>query len=70
VARYESVPSTASGALNYAGTTARPIRGAVVEILNAGTSAVLATTQTDTSGAYSASFAAGPGAVVVRVKAQ
>jgi hypothetical protein len=70
VARYESVPSTASGALNYAGTTARPIRGAVVEILNADSSTVLATTLTDASGAYSASFAAGPGAVVVRVKAQ
>lgn len=69
-ARYDSVPATSGGALNYGATTSKPIRGAVVEILDASTSAVLATTRTDAGGGYGASFATGPSAVIVRVKAQ
>lgn len=51
-ARYESVPaSVASGALDYAGATNRPIRGATVQLLGSG-DAVLATTVTDAAGHY------------------
>ncbi len=70
MARYDFVPGTSGGSLNYGATTQRPIRGAVVEILNAANNAVLATTSTDASGAYSTSFASGPSSVIVRLKAQ
>ena len=67
-ALFDSVPSNASnGALNYSAITQRPIREAVVEIL-CGTT-VMATTQTNASGQYSAAIA--PSSPInVRVKAQ
>jgi hypothetical protein len=64
---YDSVPNP-SGALVYAATTQKPVRGAVVEILNS-SSSVIATTSTDGAGAYSVSLPSST-AVVVRVKAQ
>lgn len=73
VARFDSVPgSTANGALNYAGTIQKPIRGATVEILNAANDAVLASTASDGSGAYTASIATAGGLtqVKIRVRAQ
>lgn len=52
-ASYESVPAQASGVgLNYGAITAKPIRGATVELLNSSGS-TLATTVTDAQGAYS-----------------
>ncbi|WP_431274394.1 hypothetical protein ACQ858_20585 [Variovorax ureilyticus] len=67
VVTYDSVPNP-SGALAYAGTTQKPVRGAVVEILNS-TSSIIATTTTDATGGYSVSLPSSTG-VVVRVKAQ
>jgi hypothetical protein len=65
-ASYDSIPNPA-GALVYAASVSRPIRGAVVEIVS-GTS-VIASTVTDGSGAYS--VAVPPGTpIAVRVKAQ
>ena len=67
VVTYDAVPNT-SGALVYTSVAAKPVRGAVVEIVNAA-STVIATTSTDDNGAYSASV---PSAsqVLVRVRAQ
>jgi hypothetical protein len=67
-ATYESVPNP-NGTLVYASSTARPVRGAVVEVLDGATSAQLAAATTDDSGAYSVSVPANT-AVAVRVKAQ
>jgi hypothetical protein len=67
VATYDSVPSTAAG-LAYSATVAKPIRGASVDIVN-GAGTVLASTQTDARGAYSA-LVPPNSAVSVRVKAQ
>src|SRR5687767_443670 len=67
-AQFESVPiNSSNGALNYAGITPRPIRGAVVEILCG--SNVIATTETNASGQYSAAIAPST-PITVRVKAQ
>ena len=66
-ASYDSVPNT-SGPLAYSGTTSKPIRGAVVEILDA-SSAVVASTITNASGVYSVSVP-GSASLMVRVKAQ
>jgi hypothetical protein len=67
-AQFESVPiNSSNGALNYAGITPRPIRGAVVEILCGFT--VMATTETNESGQYSAAIAPST-PITVRVKAQ
>ncbi|RRH88710.1 hypothetical protein EH244_13930 [Variovorax beijingensis] len=67
-ATYESVPNP-SGTLVYASSAPRPVRGAVVEVLNAATSAQLATATTDDNGAYAVSVPANT-AIAVRVKAQ
>ena len=70
VARFESVPSSATnGALLYNGTTAKPIRGASVEILSVPQGLLLATTETDANGAYSVLIPP-TDAVRVRVRAQ
>jgi hypothetical protein len=68
-ARYESVPVRANGiGLNYSAITAKPIRGATVELLN-GTGNTLATTVTDAQGAYSFSTTSNQ-ALRVRVRAE
>ncbi len=67
-ATYESVPNP-NGTLVYASSAPRPVRGAVVEVLNGDTSAQLATATTDDNGNYSVSVPANT-AVAVRVKAQ
>ncbi|RYE93190.1 MAG: hypothetical protein EOO78_27515, partial [Oxalobacteraceae bacterium] len=67
VATYDSVPVTAAG-LAYPATTARPIRGATVDIVNsAGT--VLASTRTDAQGAYNVLVRPNT-SVSVRIRAQ
>lgn len=67
-ATYESVPNP-GGRLVYAETTAKPVRGAFVEVLDAASGSQLATTTTDDNGAYSASVPANTN-VIVRVRAQ
>jgi hypothetical protein len=67
-ATYESVPNP-NGSLVYASSAPRPVRGASVEVLNAATSAQLATATTDDNGAYAVSVPANT-MVAVRVKAQ
>jgi len=70
IARFESVPiSATTGALVYTATTAKPIRGATVEVLSSPSNAVLATTETDVSGGY-AVLIPPTQSVRVRVKAQ
>ncbi|CAN7191112.1 MULTISPECIES: carboxypeptidase-like regulatory domain-containing protein [unclassified Variovorax] len=64
---FDSVPN-ATGTLNYSAIAIKPVRGAVVEVVN-GASAVVATASTDASGAYSVSVPSNT-TVVVRVKAQ
>ncbi|MDM0077569.1 hypothetical protein QTH90_24395 [Variovorax sp. J2P1-59] len=68
VATYDSVPNT-TGALLYAATAPKPVRGAVVDIVSAASSAIVATTTTDANGAYSVAVPSST-LVVVRVKAQ
>ena len=66
---YESVPTkTDRTGLNYAAATDKPIRGATVQLLGAG-STVLATTTTDTAGNYSVSLPTSQ-AVTIRVRAE
>jgi hypothetical protein len=67
-ATYESVPNP-NGTLVYASSASKPVRGAVVEVINGSTSAQLATATTDDDGAYSVSVPANT-AIAVRVKAQ
>ncbi|NDZ14125.1 hypothetical protein C7T35_35295 [Variovorax sp. WS11] len=64
---FDSVPNS-TGALNYGAMSVKPVRGAVVEVLDAN-GAVLTSTATDGSGAYSATVPANT-TVSVRVKAQ
>ena len=64
---FDSVPNT-TGGLNYGAMSAKPVRGAVVEVLDAN-AAVLTSTATDGNGAYSVSVPANT-TVSVRVKAQ
>jgi hypothetical protein len=61
---YESVPSTTSG-LNYALTTARPVRGARVLLVDATASSTLAETATDGNGAFSLPAAGGQAKLVI-----
>ncbi len=69
-AEYESVPSNpGTGALNYGAATFRPIRQAKVELID-GAGAVLASTVTSDSGAYSVTAANPNAAVRVRVRAE
>jgi hypothetical protein len=67
-ATYEFVPN-ASGPLVYAASAPKPVRGAMVEVLDAGTSAVLSTTTTTDSGAYAVPVPANA-MISVRVRAQ
>jgi len=67
-ATYESVPNT-NGPLVYSATSVKPVRGAMLEVLDATSSAQLAVTTTDDSGAYSVAVPANT-AIVVRVRAQ
>jgi len=65
---YDAVPNV-NGALAYSATAPRPVRGASVDIVDAQSGAVLATTATDDTGHYSAAVAS-QAVVVVRVRAQ
>jgi len=65
---FESIPAKANGGLNYAGASDRPIRGATVQLIDAA-DAVLATTTTSATGAYSVASPTA-GAVRVRVRAE
>ena len=66
---YESVPTkTDRTGLNYAAATDKPIRGATVQLLGAG-SAVLAMTTTDTAGNYSVTLPTSQ-PVTIRVRAE
>jgi hypothetical protein len=67
-ATYESVPNP-NGSLVYASTDARPVRGAMVEALDATSSAQLAVATTGDSGAYTLAVPANTN-VFVRVRAQ
>ncbi len=67
-ATYDSVPNN-NGPLVYADTSAKPVRGATVEVLDANTSAQLAVTTTDDSGNYTVSVPANTN-IAVRVRAQ
>lgn len=67
VATYDSIPNE-GGALLYSAVSAKPVRGATVEILNAA-STVLASTTTDANGRYSVSVSPNT-TLIVRVKAQ
>lgn len=66
-ATFDSVPND-TGPLNYAAVSAKPVRGAAVEVVNSA-STVVASTTTDASGAYSVSIPANT-SVIVRVRAQ
>ncbi len=67
VATFDSIPNN-SGALVYTAITAKPVRGAAVEIVD-GSAAVLVATSTDGAGAYSATVPSCK-PISVRVKAQ
>lgn len=74
IARYESVPNlrSSNGRLDYTAITAKPIRGATVELVQgtaASPGAVVATTQTDATGAYSFTMSSAV-QVFVRVRAE
>ncbi len=71
LADYESVPNdtATNGRLNYAGASFKPIRGASVQLLAAGSGAVLASAVTSATGTYSLAIpVAQP--VVVSVRAE
>jgi len=71
VARYDSVPANAAnGALDYAATRQRPIRGAVVEAVSSPGNEVLLTTSTDGEGRYTLQVRQSATNVVVRLRAQ
>lgn len=68
VATFDSVPNAASGRLDYAGTTAKPIRGAVVEFVQAD-GQVLVSGATGDDGSYALSVPVNT-LVTLRVRAQ
>lgn len=69
-ATYDRVPhNTLTNGLDYTSTTAQPVRGAVVQVLEAGTETVLATTATEMDGSYSTFVPSGTN-VFVRVRAE
>lgn len=65
---FDSVPN-ATGTLNYSAITVKPVRGAVLEVVNGASAVVVATTSTDANGAYAVSVPSGT-SIMVRVKAQ
>lgn len=65
---FDAVPSH-DGALQYTQVSRKPVRGAPVDVMKAGTSAVLASTTTDSNGRYSVDVPAGT-EVAVRVWAR
>ena len=65
-ATFDSVPNE-TGALVYPATTSKPIRGATVEVVSGST--VVASTATDSNGAYSVVVPSNT-SLIVRVKAQ
>ncbi|MDH6591689.1 hypothetical protein M2165_001578 [Variovorax sp. TBS-050B] len=67
-ATYESVPNP-NGTLVYASAAPKPVRGAMLEVIDPATSAQLATTTTDENGAYAVSVPPNT-TVAVRVRAQ
>jgi hypothetical protein len=69
-ATFDSVPFAATGgALNYQGTTQKPVRGAIVEAVDAVSQAVLATGVTSDTGTYTLTVPSNL-SVFVRVRAQ
>lgn len=69
---YDHVPITLTGnqpRLNYGGTTQRPVRSVVVEAVDAGSQAILATGNTNTNGDYTLSLPSGR-SVFIRAKAK
>lgn len=66
---FADVPADKTAGLLYASTIERPVRGVVVEALNADTYALLATTTTDAAGRYSLAIL-NNNVVIIRVKAQ
>lgn len=68
VATFDSVPNVASGRLDYTGTTAKPIRGATVEIVQSN-GQVLASGTTGDDGRYALSVPINT-SVSLRVRAQ
>jgi hypothetical protein len=69
-ARFASVPYAATGgALDYAGTTEKPIRGAVVELVDSANNTVVSRNNTDSSGNYTLDAQANRN-YFVRVRAQ
>jgi hypothetical protein len=67
IVTFDFVPAVAGLGLDYASTQARPVRGATVEVISGAN--VLATTRTDSNGAYAVTVPANTSAFV-RVKAQ
>ena len=68
-ASYDSVPNGAQGALNYAATQSRPVRGAVVEVVDAASNNIVGSGSTNEQGNYSVQVPA-QRTVSVRVLAQ
>ncbi|MGJ7492980.1 hypothetical protein [Variovorax sp. ZT4R33] len=69
VATFDSVPNAPSGALDYAATAVKPLRGATVELTSEDGQAVLASGTTSDSGDYALSIPANT-MVRLRVRAQ
>lgn len=67
-ATYESVPNP-NGTLAYAASAPRPVRGAMVDVIDTTSSAQLASTTTDDRGAYAVAVPANA-TITVRVRAQ
>jgi len=66
---YDRVPNAANGRLDYGAIASRPVRGATVEALAAGSAQPLASATTDDSGHYAMELPAGS-RITVRVRAQ
>ena len=71
IVSYEFVPPNAvCRGLNFAATIPRPIRGATVQLIDAGSGAVLATSQSDGSGDYSFTDIGANTMVRLRIRAE
>ncbi|MDM0046862.1 hypothetical protein QTH91_20390 [Variovorax dokdonensis] len=66
---YDSVPSGPDGALDYESTVAKPVRGAVLEVISPDTGNLVTSSTTDDAGRYSVAVPSGA-QVIVRVRAQ